>query len=82
MATITYAYAVDSTVYHVDEFKGVRKAIVRKITMEVLPGGGLPMINYDVAFVDARDGVITTAEATLYSDVDVALAFYKTTYVI
>lgn len=82
MVTITYAYAVDSTVFHVDEFKGVRKAIVRKVTIEQLPGGGSPLIDYDVAFVDARDGVITTAEATLYDNVDTALAFYKTTYVI
>lgn len=82
MATITYAYDVDATVYHVDEFKGVRKAVVRKVTTEVIPGGMPATITYVIAFTDARDGIIDALEPTLFDDVDAALAFYKTAYVI
>lgn len=82
MATITYSYAIDSTVYHVDEYLGVRKAIVRKITVVVTPGGGSPDVTYVVAFADARDGIVDVDEPTLFDDVDLALAYYKTTYVI
>ena len=82
MATITYSYAIDSTVYHVDEYLGVRKGIIRKITATVMPGGGSPAVVYVVAFADARDGIIDALEPTLFDDVDLALAYYKTTYVI
>lgn len=82
MATVTYLYTVDSTVYHVDEYKGVRKGVVRKITATVMPGGGLPSVVYVVAFTDARDGIIDALEPTLFDDVDLALAHYKTAFVI
>lgn len=77
MATITYAYGVDATVYHVGADTGVRKAVVKKIKANVTAGNVLA-VEYDVAFVDAREGVITALEATLFADVDLALAQYKT----
>ena len=80
MATITYLFNVNDTVYHVDETYGVRKAVVRKVAMDVLPTS--QTIVYNIAFTDARDGVIDAPEAALFADVDAALAFYKTTYVI
>jgi hypothetical protein len=82
MSTVTYAYAVDSIVYHVDDAKGVRKGVVRKVTMTVIPGGSPASILYVIAFTDARDGIIDALEPTLFADVDLALAYYKTTYVI
>lgn len=77
MATITYAYSIDTTVYHVGADTGVRKAVVKKIKMNVTQGN-VTAIEYDVAFVDSRAGVITALEATLFADVDLALAHYKT----
>lgn len=77
MATITYAYGVDAVVYHVGDDTGVRKAVVKKVKANVTQGNTVA-VEYDVAFMDARDGVITAPEATLFADVDLALAHYKT----
>lgn len=80
MATITYLFNVNDTVYHVDETYGVRKAIVRKVAIDVLPAA--QTIVYNIAFADSRDGIIDAPETALFADVDAALAYYKTTYVV
>lgn len=80
MATITHLYTVNDVVYHVDATYGVRRAVVRKVTIEVVPAS--QTIEYVIAFADAADGIIDSPESALFADVDSALAFYKTEYVI
>lgn len=79
MATITYAHIVGATVYHVGEL-GVRRGIVKTISVLLRPG--VETIKYNVALADSRDGIIDALEPTLFADVDLALANYKTTQVI
>ena len=80
MATITHLFTINDTVYHVDETYGVRRALVRKVAIDVLPA--VQTIVYNIAFADARDGIIDAPESALFADVDAALAYYKTTYVV
>lgn len=80
MATITHLFAVNDIVYHVDETYGVRRAVVKKVTIDVMPA--VTTIMYNVAFADPTDGIINAPEAALFANVDDALAFYKAEYVI
>ena len=80
MATVTYAHVPGATVYHVSEEFGVRKGVVK--TVEIGIRVGIETILYTVQMADARDGLIDSVEADLFADVDAALAYYKTTYVI
>ena len=80
MATVTYAHVPGATVYHVGEDTGVRKGIVK--TVEIALRTGIETILYTVQMADARDGLIDSVESDLFADVDAALAYYKTTYVI
>lgn len=80
MATLTYAHVPGDTVYHVGEDAGVRKGIIKTVDVEIRIG--VETIMYSVAMSDPRDGVIDAPESDLFADVDAALAYYKTTYVI
>ena len=80
MATFEYAHIPGATVYHVGEDTGVRKGVVK--TVEIAIRVGIETILYTVQMADARDGLIDSVEADLFADVDAALAYYKTTYVI
>jgi len=75
MATITYAYAINSEVFHVDDTKGVRDAIVKALTVTITPAG--TTLTYDVAFKKSSEGSANVQESTLYADVDLALAAYR-----
>lgn len=74
MPSINYAYAIGEHVFHIDEHKGVVKAL----TVDVRYGD--TTIQYDVAFVKSQEGSVTTVEDTLSDDVDAALALYKSRY--
>lgn len=80
MATVTYTHIPGATVYHVDENAGVRKGVVKTVKIDILIAA--QTIAYTVQMSDARDGLIDSLEAFLFADVDLALAYYKATYVI
>lgn len=78
MATITYQFAIGQTVYYMSEDVGVRDGVVMDIMVDIQPA--VTTISYDVAFVTARYGSITTPEPTLFALADDAWAAYKLAY--
>jgi hypothetical protein len=80
MATITYQYPINATVFHMDTNVGVNQAVVRAITANISQTGST--LAYDIAFSKSMLGSKIVDETTLYGDVDIALAAYKLTVIV
>jgi hypothetical protein len=80
MATITYLYPVNTTVFYMNATTGVEQAVVRAITANISQNGST--LAYDVAFSKPTLGSKIVNEITLYADVDLALAAYKLTVLV
>lgn len=80
MSTVTYNYPPGSSVYHVTEFYGIRPGVVK--TIDITLKVAIETIKYTIALSDARDGIVEANEPDLFDDVDLALAYYKATYLV
>jgi hypothetical protein len=76
MATITTAYDVNNTVYTVDANEGVKKGVVQSIDVTIKPTG--TMIEYSIQHIPSTDGSSKMEELSVFNDIDLALAAYKT----
>jgi hypothetical protein len=73
---ITTAYDILQEVFQVDAVYGVREAIVKAIAISTTQAG--TSITYSIAYSKATNGSANVLENTLYDDVDLALAAYRT----
>lgn len=80
MATVTYAYAIGTEVYHMDPVKGVREAVVRALSINVAQAG--TTLTYDIAFSKPTEGSALVQEPSLFADVDAALLAYRPTVIV
>lgn len=77
---ITGNFSVNDIVYHVDLDDGVREGVVRSQSIEINPTS--TNITYDIGYtlptIGCSGSSSDAAEADLWSDIDDALADYKT----
>jgi len=81
VATITYAFIPESTVWHLTDDCGVKEAVVKVVEARVVEGAGSPPISTTLTYSIRYDGeggtVDVEGETKLFVDVASALAAYQ-----
>ena len=81
MATITYTFVPESTVWHITDDCGIKEAVVKVVEARVVEVAGSPSISTVLTYSIQYDGeggtVNVEGETKLFADLASALAAYQ-----
>lgn len=76
MPSLTYAYDIGQTVYHVDALTGIREGIVKTIDIKLSYPTVAATVVYGVSYSKSAQGSISAVEADLAVDIATAVLMY------
>lgn len=80
MSSVTYAFGVDSVVYHVAPSTAAKPAVVLESvvkTVQIMVNHNTTTIEYGIVYTQRPGTTHYVTESTLFPDIDAALLYYK-----